>query len=40
MLTEKVRFAGLLETVKFVGLLLIWFGLVLALAITAFPELP
>ena len=35
MLTEKVRFAGLLETVKFVGLLLIWLGLALTLALTA-----
>jgi len=35
MLTERVRFAGLLEMVKFVGLLLIWLGLALALAITA-----
>jgi hypothetical protein len=35
MLTEKVKFAGLLETARFVGLLVIWFGLAFALAITA-----
>jgi hypothetical protein len=34
MPTETAKFAGLLEAVKFVGLLLIWCGLALALVIT------